>query len=39
MKRISLLLLSFAFVVGLGFHASQAAAQTSWQDIKVAPLT
>lgn len=38
MKRISLLLLSFAFVVGLGLHASQAAAQTSWQDIKVAPL-
>jgi zinc protease len=38
MKRISLLLLSFAFVMGLGFHSSPAAAQTSWQDIKIAPL-
>jgi zinc protease len=38
MKRILLLLLSFAFVIGLGFHSSPAAAQTSWQDIKVAPL-
>jgi zinc protease len=38
MKRISLLLLSFAFVTSLGFHASPAAAQTSWQQIKVSPL-
>ena len=28
MKRISLLLLSFAFTIGLGFHVSPAAAQT-----------
>ena len=38
MKRTSLLLLSFAFVVTLGLHSSPAAAQTSWQDIKVSPL-
>ncbi len=38
MKRIWLLLLTFAFVVGSGLHVSPAAAQTSWQDIKVAPL-
>jgi zinc protease len=36
MKRISLLILSFAFAVGSGF--TPAAAQNSWQDIKVAPL-
>jgi zinc protease len=38
MKRISLLVLSFAFVIGLGLPSSPAAAQTSWQDIKVSPL-
>jgi len=38
MKRISLLLLSFAFVTGLGFHASRAAAQTDWQQITIPPL-
>jgi zinc protease len=38
MKRILLLLLSFAFVTILGFHVSPAAGQTSWQDIKVPPL-
>ena len=38
MKRISLLLLGFALVVGLGFQVSPAAAQTSWQEIKVPPL-
>jgi zinc protease len=38
MKRISLLLISFAFAIGSGFHVSPAAAQTSWQDIKVSPL-
>ena len=38
MKRISLLLLSFAFTIGLGFHVSPAAAQTSWQEINVPPL-
>jgi zinc protease len=38
MRRISLLLLSFAFVTGLGFHASLAAAQTGWQDINIPPL-
>jgi zinc protease len=38
MKRISLLLLGFAFVTGLGFHASPAAAQTGWQQINIPPL-
>ncbi len=38
MKRISLFLLSFAFVIGLGLHSSPAAGQASWQDIKVSPL-
>jgi zinc protease len=40
MKRISPLLLSFAFAIaiGFGFHVSPAAAQTNWQDIKIAPL-
>ena len=38
MKRISLLLLGFALVTGLGFHASPAAAQTGWQQINVPPL-
>jgi zinc protease len=38
MNRISLLLLGFAVVVGLGFQVSPAAAQTSWQEIKVPPL-
>ncbi len=38
MKRISLLLLSFAFAIGLGFQVSPAAAQTSWQEINVPPL-
>jgi zinc protease len=38
MKRISLLLLGFAFVAGLGFHAFPAAAQTGWQQINIPPL-
>jgi zinc protease len=38
MKRISLLLLGFALVTGLGFHASPAAAQTGWQQINIPPL-
>ena len=38
MKRTSLILLSFAFLVTLGFHSSPAAAQTSWQQINVPPL-
>jgi zinc protease len=38
MKRILLLLLSFAFVIGLGFLVFPAAAQTSWQEINVPPL-
>jgi zinc protease len=38
MKRISLLLLGFAFVTGLGLHASPAAAQTGWQQINIPPL-
>jgi zinc protease len=38
MKRISLLLLGFAFVTGLGFHASPASAQTGWQQINIPPL-
>jgi len=38
MKRISLLLLGFAFVTGLGFHASPAVAQTGWQQINIPPL-
>jgi zinc protease len=37
MKRISLLLLSFAFVAFSGFHVP-AAAQTSWQEINIPPL-
>jgi zinc protease len=36
MKRISLLLFSLAFAIGSGFNP--AAAQSSWQDIKVPPL-
>jgi zinc protease len=38
MKRISLLLLGFAFLTGLGFHASLAAAQGGWQQINIPPL-
>jgi zinc protease len=39
MKRIPLILLSFLFITGLGFHISLAAAQvTDWQQITVAPL-
>jgi zinc protease len=38
MKRISLLLLSFAFLIGLNFHASPAAAQSGWQQINIPPL-
>jgi len=38
MKRISLLLLSFAFVAGFSLHVSPAFAQTSWQEINIPPL-
>jgi zinc protease len=38
MKRISLLLLSFAVITFSGFHVSPAAAQTSWQEINIPPL-
>ena len=38
MKRISLLLLSFAFVIVSGIHVSPASAQTSWQQINIPPL-
>jgi zinc protease len=38
MKRISLLLLSFAFVAGFSLHVAPAIAQTSWQEINIPPL-
>ena len=38
MKRISLLLLSFAFVAGFSLRVSPAFAQTSWQEINIPPL-
>ena len=39
MNRISLALLTFAFVIGLAFQATPAAAQaTDWQKITIPPL-